>query len=52
MDKAKRTSIIYALGSIVASLALMVTAINVNSVCFWVAHQDEVPASAKRLSKF
>lgn len=52
MSKSKRIDVIYNLGSIVASIALLVTAFNVNSACIWVMNQDEIPSSAKRLRKF
>jgi len=42
----------YKLGSVVASLALMVTALNVNTACVYIAHQPKLPDSAKRLRKF
>lgn len=39
-------------GGTLASLALMVTALNVNSVCMLIAHQPKLPEGAKKLRKF
>lgn len=38
-------------GSVLAALALMVAAMNVNATCMHYAHQEEIPESAKKLSK-
>ncbi|MBU5314544.1 cyclic lactone autoinducer peptide [Tissierella carlieri] len=35
-----------------ASLALMVTSLNVNTTCMLIAHQPELPEGAKKLRKF
>ena len=35
-----------------ASMALVVAAIGQNSACFFIAHQDEVPETAKKLRRF
>lgn len=43
---------VYTLGSIVAGLALMITTLNVNTACYWIAHQEDLPESAKVLRKF
>ncbi len=43
--------IMYKFGSAFASLALLVTVANVNSSCFFMAHQPELPKSANRLKK-
>ena len=40
------------MGSVLMSLALMVTAINVNTTCAFIAHQPQIPFSAKKLHKF
>lgn len=40
------------LSGIVASLALVITAFNVNSACVFLVHQPELPDEAKKLSKF
>lgn len=37
---------------VVASVALFVTALNVNSVCMYIAHQPKLPEAAKKLRKF
>lgn len=52
MNKLKKIDWVYGLGTLVASFALMVITLNVNSACFWIMHQDEVPKSAKKLRKF
>ena len=38
-------------GSMVASLALVVTALNVNSACEFIIHQPKLPEGAEKLSK-
>ena len=38
-------------GGIIATLALMVTAINVNHMCMFVAHQPELPEGADKLRR-
>lgn len=43
---------IYQIATAVASLALMVTAFNVNSACMMFVHQPKLPESAKCLRKF
>ncbi len=42
----------YSLGGVVASLALMITTLNVNTTCLYMAHQPKLPDSAKKLRKF
>nr|WP_312577105.1 cyclic lactone autoinducer peptide [Sedimentibacter sp.] len=37
---------------LLASLALMVTASNINTTCLFIAHQPELPAEANKLRKF
>lgn len=39
-------------GTTFASLALMITTINTNMVCMYVAHQPELPKGADKLRKF
>lgn len=39
-------------GGMFAALALTITAVNVNSACFWIANQPKLPADAKSLRKF
>lgn len=48
----KHKKLLYTLGSLVSSFALMITALNVNTTCAFIAHQPEVPDSAKKLRKF
>jgi cyclic lactone autoinducer peptide len=36
---------------VVAALALMVTAANVNHICMFVAHQPEMPEGAEKLRR-
>lgn len=43
---------IYQIATAVASLALMVTAFNVNSACMMFVHQPKLPENAKCLRKF
>lgn len=38
-------------GRTIASLALMVTALNANSTCIFLYHQPELPEGAKALKK-
>lgn len=40
------------IGSCVAALAVMVTAVTANSTCVWFSHQEKLPDSAKKLRKF
>lgn len=40
------------LGSSVAALALMVTVINANTTCMFVAYQPTLPETARKLRKF
>ena len=37
---------------VVASLALFVTALNVNATCAFIIHQPKLPEEAKKLRKF
>lgn len=39
-------------GNVIAALGLLVTTTNVNSTCFWINNQPELPKSAKSLRKF
>lgn len=41
----------YRIGSIVAKLALFMTAVNVNTACEFILHQPKLPAGAEKLSK-
>lgn len=38
-------------GGILASLALMVTSMNVNTTCIFLAHQPKLPEGAEKLRK-
>lgn len=40
------------LGGMSASLALMVTALNVNTACMLIAHQPKLPKGTENLRKF
>jgi len=40
------------LGMILASLALLIVSLNVNTTCMFFAHQPELPEGAKKLRKF
>ncbi len=44
--------IIYRFGGMLASLALMVTALNVNTACTWIVHQPKLPNGAEKLRRF
>jgi len=44
--------IIYKFGGMFASLALMVTALNVNVACAWLVHQPKLPKGADKLRMF
>lgn len=52
MRKNKTKNWLFALGSVMSSFALMITAFNVNTTCAFIAHQPELPADAKKLRKF
>ena len=39
-------------GPMLATLALMVTTVSVNTTCTWVGYQDELPKNANKLRKF
>lgn len=43
--------LVYRFGSVFASLALMITVANVNTSCFFMAHQPELPKGAQKLKK-
>lgn len=45
-------SLLVKLGTMVASLAFLVTFSNVNSVCIGFAHQPELPEGTKDLRRF
>ena len=38
--------------SALATIALLLTMINVNSGCLYISHQDEIPNDAMKLRKF
>lgn len=38
--------------TVFAALALTITSVNINSCCFWINNQPELPADAKKLRKF
>ena len=44
--------IIYSIGGIIATLAVTLTAINVNTTCLFYAHQPKLPNSSKKFRKF
>lgn len=43
--------VLYALSGLVATLALTVTTLNVNSACILYVHQPKLPEGAEKLSK-
>ena len=48
----KKERVLYLIGSAVASFALMITSLNINTTCMFIAHQPKLPDSAKKLRKF
>ncbi|MCR1973627.1 cyclic lactone autoinducer peptide [Clostridium sporogenes] len=40
------------IGKVLASLALMVTAYNVNAACIFLVHQPKMPKGAEKFRKF
>lgn len=40
------------MGTMLASIALMVSAVNMNATCLCIAHQPKLPEGAKKLRKF
>ena len=42
----------YKSGGLVAALALVVTTLNINTTCMFMAHQPKLPTSASKLRKF
>ena len=52
MKKFKLNSLLLKLGTMAASLALLVTSSNVNSTCVIFIHQPELPEGAKDLRRF
>ena len=39
-------------GGLLAGLALMITALNVNTACMYLMHQPKLPQGAEKLRKF
>ncbi len=39
-------------GSAIAGVALMITALNVNSTCYFLIHQPKLPKGAEKLRRF
>lgn len=39
-------------GSAIASFALMITALNVNTTCYFLIHQPKLPKGAEKLRRF
>jgi cyclic lactone autoinducer peptide len=52
MKKIKNINLINILGKCIASFALIVTTLSVNTACVYIAHQSKIPDSAKELQKF
>lgn len=46
-----KEKLLFTLGSMVTTLALVVTTMNVNTTCVFIAHQAKLPDSAKKLRK-
>jgi len=52
MRKGILKKLLYSLGGIVASFAVMVTTMSVNTTCLYIMHQPELPESTKKLRRF
>jgi len=39
-------------GSAIASFALMITALNVNTTCYFLIHQPKLPKGSEKLRRF
>lgn len=48
----KTSSLLLKLGTITASLAFLITSLNVNATCVAFVHQPELPEGAKDLRRF
>lgn len=42
----------FSMSTVIASLALVITAVNVNATCGVLIHQPKMPEGAKKLRKF
>lgn len=49
--KRKAKLLLIKIGKVVASLAVLVTAFNVNSTCMYLIHQPKLPEEASKLKK-
>lgn len=45
-------NVVLKFGMVLASFALMVTSLNVNTTCMFIAHQPELPQGSSKLRKF
>ena len=50
--KSNKAKVLKKCGKVLASLALSVTSVNVNSACLWINGQPKLPKDAKKLRKF
>lgn len=48
----KKMRMLQKIAGLMMSLAMVVTALNVNSACWYVMGQDELPKDSKKLRKF
>ena len=47
-----KKDILYLVGSTIATFAVIITTLNVNTTCLYMAHQPKMPESSKKLRKF
>lgn len=47
-----KKNLVYRFCGMIASLALMITAMNVNVACAWLVHQPKLPKGSEKLRKF
>ncbi len=52
VDKLSETKMLGAALSVFATLALWLTAMNINAACMYIAHEIELPEEAKSMRKF
>ncbi len=52
VDRLSETKMLGIVFSIISVMALWVTALNVNTCCVYIAHENELPEEAKSLRKF
>lgn len=50
--KSRVIGVYHMLGGMIAALAMVMTALTVNSTCIYLTHQEELPKNAKKLRRF